>query len=76
MCSLERTYRCDVTTMHRAVQRLDLRRKTLYADEQDTPRVIDCGMTIAVGCKIDVQNLVFVDEAGLNLSMTLVCQST
>jgi len=59
--------------MHRAVQRLDLRRKkkTLYADEQDTPRVIELRHDYRRWLdKIDVQNLVFVDEAGLNLSMT------
>ena len=58
--------------MHRAVQRLDLRRKkTLYASEQDSPRVQQLRHDYRRWLdKIDIQNLVFVDEAGLNLAMT------
>jgi len=58
--------------MHRAVQRfLRRKKKKLYADEQDTPRVIELRHDYRRWLdKIDVQNLVFVDEAGLNLSMT------
>jgi len=50
------------------VQYNDLRqKKTLYADEQDTPRVIELRHDYRRWLdKIDVQNLVFVDEAGLN----------
>jgi len=46
-------------------------KKTLYASEQDTPRVQE--LRHGYRCwldKIDVRNLVFVDEAGLNLSMS------
>lgn len=64
--------RVSVPTMHRAVHRLKLTtKKTLYASEQDSPRieklrfeyrdwVLDRGP----------HNLVFVDESGLNLGMT------
>ncbi|MEH2158041.1 helix-turn-helix domain-containing protein [Nostoc sp.] len=62
----------SITTMYRAVEKLGLRvKKSLYASEQDTPRVQelrhDYRRTLD---KIDVRNLIFVDEAGLNLSMS------
>ena len=46
-------------------------KKTLYASEQDTPRVQELRHDYRRWLdKIDVRNLVFVDEAGLNLSMS------
>lgn len=46
-------------------------KKTLYASEQDTPRVQELRHGYRRWLdKIDVRNLVFVDEAGLNLSMS------
>ncbi len=46
-------------------------KKTLYASEQDTPRVQELRHGYRDWLdKIDVRNLVFVDEAGLNLSMS------
>ena len=65
--------RVSIPTMHRAVEKLGLRckKKSLYASEQDTPRVQELRHDYRRWLdKIDVQNLVFVDEAGLNLSMS------
>lgn len=46
-------------------------KKTLYASEQDTPRVQELRHDYRRWLdKIDVRNLVLVDEVGLNLSMS------
>ncbi|MCC5638245.1 IS630 family transposase [Nostoc sp. CHAB 5844] len=69
----ERTgIKVSITTMHRAVEKLGLRvKKSLYASEQDSPRVQELRHDYRSSLdKIDVRNLVFVDEAGLNLSMS------
>ncbi|MFH7031039.1 MAG: IS630 family transposase [Heteroscytonema crispum UTEX LB 1556] len=69
----ERTgIRVSITTMHRAVEKLGLRvKKSLYASEQDTPRVQELRHDYRRSLdRIDVRNLIFVDEAGLNLSMS------
>jgi len=63
----------SVPTMQRAVQRLrlSLKKKTLRATEQDTPRVQ--GLRFAYRdwtFTLDPHNLVFVDESGVNLGMT------
>ena len=62
----------SVPTMYRAVEKLNLRRKkTLYASEQETQRVTELRHDYRRWLdQIDVRNLVFVDEAGLNLSMS------
>ena len=64
--------RVSIPTMHRAVEKLGLRcKKSLYASEQDTPGVEELPHDYRRWLdKIDVRNLVFVDEAGLNLSMS------
>lgn len=69
----ERTgIKVSITTMHRAVEKLGLRvKKSLYASEQDSLRVQELRHDYRSSLdKIDVRNLVFVDEAGLNLSMS------
>lgn len=69
----ERTgIKVSITTMHRAVEKLGLRvKKSVYASEQDSPRVQELRHNYRSSLdKIDVRNLVFVDEAGLNLSMS------
>ncbi|BBD70005.1 transposase (plasmid) [Nostoc commune HK-02] len=64
----------SITTMHRAVEKLGLRVKKkvfMPASEQDSPRVQELRHDYRRSLdKIDVRNLLFVDEAGLNLSMT------
>lgn len=61
------------STMGRVLQQLDLTRKkkTLHATEKDTPRVqqarVDYWQRIR---DIDPENLVFIDESGVNLAMT------
>ncbi|WP_244919405.1 IS630 family transposase [Nostoc commune] len=51
--------------------RLTCKKKSLYASEQDSPRVQELRHDYRRSLdKIDVRNLLFVDEAGLNLSMT------
>lgn len=65
--------RVSITTMHRAVEKLGLRvkKKASLASEQDTSRVQELRHDYRRWLdKIDVRNLVFVDEAGLNLSMS------
>lgn len=55
--------RVSVTTMHRALKRLRLRRKkkTLYASEQDTPRIQQMRHAYRRWLEqIDIRNLVFV----------------
>ncbi|MEH1893306.1 MAG: hypothetical protein V7K92_29155 [Nostoc sp.] len=61
----------SITTMHRAVEKLGLRvKKSLYASEQDSPRVQELRHDYRRSLdKIDVRNLVFIDEAGLHLSI-------
>lgn len=71
----------SITTMHRAVEKLGLRckKKPSLASEQDTPRVQELRHEYRRWLeKIDVRNLVFVDEAGLNFSIAarLVCSSS
>jgi transposase len=58
-------------TMCRAVQHLRMsRKKTLYASEQDTPRIRQqrddyrCWLE-----QVEVRNLMFIDEAGIHLGM-------
>lgn len=48
-----------------------MQKKSLYASEQDTPRVQELRHDYRRWLdKIDVRNLVFVDEARINLSMS------
>ena len=66
----------SITTMHRAVEKLGLRckKKASLASEQDTPRVQELRHDYRRWLdEIDVRNLVFVDEAGLNLSIAAPC---
>lgn len=62
----------SVPTMHRAVQRLKLTtKKTLYASEQESPRVKQLRFDYRDWVlKVDPHNLIFIDESGLNLGMT------
>ncbi|WP_244329126.1 hypothetical protein [Tolypothrix sp. PCC 7910] len=63
----------SITTMHRAVEKLNLRckKKASLANEQDTPRVQELRHDYRRWLdKIDVRNLIFGDVAGLNLSMS------
>ncbi|MBW4679690.1 MAG: IS630 family transposase [Microcoleus vaginatus WJT46-NPBG5] len=69
----ERTgIRVSVPTMHRAVKRLGLRRKkTLYASEQETPRILQMRHEFRRWLEgVDIRNLIFVDEAGVHLSLS------
>ncbi len=57
-------------TRHRAVQRLRSKKKTIYASEQDTPRIARQRYEFRDWLlKVDPRNLVFVDESGVNLGM-------
>ena len=62
----------SVPTMHRALERLGSRRKkTLYASEQDSAGVLSKRHEYRRWLeRVDVRNLVFVDEAGVHLAMT------
>lgn len=65
--------RVSVPTMYRAVEKLDLRSKkklsTLFVQETERVRELRHDYRRWLD-QIDVRNLVFVDEAGLNLSMS------
>jgi transposase len=64
---------CGLSTLHRAVQRLGLTRKkkSLHADEQNTPRVQAARDRFAANLgDVDPAHLVYVDETGATTSMT------
>jgi transposase len=61
------------STMGRVLQQLNLTRKkkTLHATEQGTPRVQQARLDYWESMRaIDPENLVFIDESGVNLAMT------
>ncbi len=65
--------RVSRATMGRSVEKLNLTRKkkTFYATERDTPRVRKLRQEIRqLLQQINLENLVFVDETGVNLAMT------
>jgi transposase len=70
--SAKKGMKISISTMHRQLQKLQLTtKKTLYAKEQETPRVKKMRFDYqdwALG--IDPHNLVFIDESGINLGMT------
>jgi transposase len=60
------------STMGRMLQKLDLprKKKTLHASEKDTPRVQQARIDYWEEIRdIDPENLVFIDETGVNLAM-------
>lgn len=61
------------STMGRMLEQLNLTRKkkTLHATEKDTPRVQQARLAYWERIRdIDPENLVFIDESGINLAMT------
>lgn len=62
----------SIPTRHRALKKLGLRhKKSLNASEQDTPRVQELRHDYRRWLDtIDIRNLVFVDESGINLGMS------
>ncbi|NJO99156.1 MAG: hypothetical protein HC764_26815 [Pleurocapsa sp. CRU_1_2] len=62
----------SISTMHRRLEKLKLTtKKTLYAKEQETPRIKKRRFEYRDWVlKIDPHDLVFIDESGINLGMT------